>query len=433
MVISKIVKVWAREVLDSRGNPTVEAEVRTASATATGIAPSGASTGTYEALELRDGGKRFGGKGVLKAVENVRRVIGPRIEGMDVTCQADIDKAMIELDGTENKARLGANAMTAVSFACARCGARVAGIELHEHLRKGSRTLPVPMMNIINGGKHAGSKLKIQEFMIVPAGMRSFGEAYRAGAEVYQSLRVILRSSYGPGAINVGDEGGFAPPFDTTREALDSVVKAISAAGYEPGGDMFLAMDSAASEFYSNGVYELDDRSLKADQMIDFYASLADEYPIVSFEDPLAEDSFEDTASLTERVGDVVQVVGDDLFVTNITRLKKGISQKSANAMLLKVNQIGTVTEAFSAASLCSQSGYGVVVSHRSGETEDTSIADIAVALGCGQMKSGAPARSERTSKYNRLLRIEEALGEKAVFPGAALYKRRRTLGTSPK
>ncbi len=431
MVISKIVKVLAREVLDSRGNPTVEAEVRTASATATGIAPSGASTGTYEALELRDGGKRFGGKGVLKAVENVRRVIGPRLEGMDVTCQADIDRAMIDLDGTENKSRLGANAMTAVSFACARCGAMVAGIELHEHLKKGSRTLPVPMMNIINGGKHAGSKLKIQEFMIVPAGMRSFAEAYRAGAEVYQSLRVILKSSYGPGAINVGDEGGFAPPFDTTRDALDSIVRAISAAGYEPGGDVFLAMDSAASEFYSNGVYELDDRSLRADQMIDFYASLADEYPIVSFEDPLAEDSFEDTASLTERVGDVVQVVGDDLFVTNISRLKKGISQKSANAMLLKVNQIGTVTEAFSAARLCSQSGYGVVVSHRSGETEDTSIADIAVALGCGQMKSGAPARSERTSKYNRLLRIEEALGEKAVFPGAGLYDRSRSRATS--
>jgi len=381
---TRIVRIWAREVLDSRGNPTVEAEVRTGSATASGIAPSGASTGTYEALELRDGGPRFGGKGVSKAVENIRKIIGPRLEGMDVTCQKDLDKAMIELDGTKNKSRLGGNAITAVSLACARAGSVCTDIPLHEYLRKGSTILPVPMMNIINGGKHAGSNLRIQEFMIVPAGAKSFAEAYRIGSEVYQTLRGILKNTYGIGAINVGDEGGFAPPIDTTREALDAIEKAISTAGYGPGKDVFMALDSAASEFYSDRRYEVDGKKLSAEDLIDFYEGLASAYPIVSYEDPLEEDSFSEAALMTKRLGDRVQIVGDDLFVTNVERVRKGVGIGATNAMLLKVNQVGTVTESFEAADFCFESGYGVVVSHRSGETEDTSISDIAVALGCG-------------------------------------------------
>jgi enolase len=420
---SRIVRIWAREILDSRGNPTVEAEVRTASVVATGIAPSGASTGTHEALELRDGEKRFGGKGVLRAIENIKKAIGPRLEGMDVTCQKDIDRAMIELDGTTNKSKLGGNAITAVSFACARVGSLCAGIPLHEHLRKCSNILPVPMMNIINGGKHAGSNLKIQEFMVVPAGAKSFAEAYRIGSEVYQALRGLLKASHGVGAINVGDEGGFAPSFNTTREALDAIEKAIRSAGYMPGKDVFMALDSAASEFYSDGQYEVDGRKLSAEELIDYYASLAEDYPIVSFEDPLEEDSFDEAAMMTKRLGKRVQIVGDDLFVTNVERVRKGVGMGAANAMLLKVNQVGTVTESFEAADLSFKSGYNVVVSHRSGETEDTSISDIAVALGCGQIKSGAPARTERTAKYNRLLRIEESLGSKAKFRGASVYR----------
>lgn len=424
MTDTRIVRIWAREVLDSRGNPTVEAEVRTGSATASGIAPSGASTGTYEAQELRDGGPRFGGKGVSKAVENIRKIIGPRLEGMDVTCQKDLDKAMIELDGTKNKSRLGGNAITAVSLACARAGSVCTEIPLHEYLRKGSTILPVPMMNIINGGKHAGSNLRIQEFMIVPAGAKSFAEAYRIGSEVYQTLRGILKNTYGIGAINVGDEGGFAPPIDTTREALDAIEKAISTAGYGPGKDVFMALDSAASEFYSDRRYEVDGKKLSAEDLIDFYEGLASDYPIVSYEDPLEEDSFSEAALMTKRLGDRVQIVGDDLFVTNVDRVRKGVAIGATNAMLLKVNQVGTVTESFEAADFCFESGYGVVVSHRSGETEDTSISDIAVALGCGQIKSGAPARTERTAKYNRLLRIEELLGSKARFRGLATYRR---------
>jgi enolase len=421
---SRIVKVWAREVLDSRGNPTVEAEVHTTSITATGIAPSGASTGTHEALELRDGGKRFGGKGVLNAVENIRKVIGPRLESMDVTCQRDLDRAMIELDGTPNKSRLGGNAITAVSLACARAGSMCTDLSLHEYLRKGSNVLPVPMMNIINGGKHAGSNLRIQEFMVVPAGAKSFAEAYRIGSEVYQTLKGILKKSHGVGAINVGDEGGFAPPIDTTREALDAIEKAIRSAGYNPGKDVFMALDSAASEFYSDGRYEIDGEKLGAEELIDFYESLVAEYPIVSFEDPLEEDSFSEAALMTKRLGNRVQIVGDDLFVTNVERVRKGVLMGAANAMLLKVNQVGTVTESFEAADFSFESDYNVVVSHRSGETEDTSISDIAIALGCGQIKSGAPARTERTAKYNRLVRMEESLGSKARFGGLATYRR---------
>jgi enolase len=298
----------------------------------------------------------------------------------------------------------------------------VANLSLHEYLGTGSNLLPVPMMNIINGGKHAGSNLRIQEFMIVPAGAKTFSEAYRIGSEIYHALKEILRASYGSNSINVGDEGGFAPPIEDTREALDVIGESIQVSGYSPGKDVFLALDSAASEFFSNGYYEIDGRKLTANEMIDFYEGLARDYPILSFEDPLEENSFQEMALLTKRLGARAQIVGDDLFVTNVERIKKGVKIGAANALLLKVNQIGTITESFEAAAYSFRSGYGVIVSHRSGETEDTSISDIAVALGCGQIKSGAPARAERTAKYNRLLRIEETLGTGARFSGLNPY-----------
>ncbi|MDH7508485.1 MAG: phosphopyruvate hydratase [Methanomassiliicoccales archaeon] len=426
MTDSRIIRVSAREILDSRGNPTVEVEVRTKSGAARAAAPSGASTGTHEAVELRDGGHRYGGKGVLKAVESVNKIIAPRLEGMDVTCQRDIDRLLIDLDGTPNKSRLGGNAITAVSLACAKTGAVVTGVEFHEYLEKGSNILPVPLMNIINGGKHAGGNLRIQEFMIVPAGMKSFSEALRAGAEVYSSLRSLLRKKYGSGAINVGDEGGFAPPLNATDEALDVLINAIESAGYLPGKDVFLAVDSAASEFFSDGFYEFDGRRFNEDEIIEFYKDLVSHYPIISLEDPVEENSFGTMARLTREIGESIQVVGDDIFVTNVERLKRGIAEGAGNALLLKVNQIGTITESFEAANLAFRSGYNVVVSHRSGETEDTSIADIAVALGCGQIKTGAPARGERTAKYNRLLLIEELLGSRSRFLGIDAIKRLR-------
>lgn len=424
MASSFVTKVWAREVLDSRGNPTVEAEVSVGGLTASAIAPSGASTGSYEAVELRDGDrKRYGGKGVLKAVENVRREIAPALTGMDVLDLAAIDRAMIELDGTPNKGRLGANATVAVSLACAKAGAAVRGVELHEHLAPGSRVLPVPCLNILNGGKHAGSNLRIQEFMVAPAGARSFAEALRMGAEVYHTLKGILKDSYGVSAVNIGDEGGFAPALDTTEQALDVIVRAIEQAGYAPGRDVFLVMDAAASEFYQDGRYAVDGKVLTPGELTDLYLALADRYPLISLEDPFFEDDFDAMAELTRRAGSRLQLVGDDMFVTNVERLRRGIEQKAGNALLLKVNQIGTVTESLEAAAMAKGAGFGVMVSHRSGETEDTSIADIAVALGCGQIKTGAPARGERTAKYNRLLRIEEHLGEKAVYPGRAAFR----------
>jgi enolase len=422
---TSIAHVTAREVLDSRGNPTVEVEVSIGSIVARGIAPSGASTGSHEVLELRDGDKkRFGGKGVLKAVENVNVVIAKKLKGMDCTDQKAIDETLVKLDGTSDKSRLGGNATVAVSLAVARAGAKVNGIELHEHLGKGV-TLPVPMMNIINGGKHAGTGLKVQEFMVVPAGAKRFSESLRMGTEVYQNLRAILKETYGPSAINVGDEGGFAPPFSETRQALDVIVKAIAKAGYDPGEEVFIGLDCAASEFCEQGVYKLDKRRMGPQELIDFYSSLKLHYPIISIEDPVHEDAFDLMALLTRRIGKRVQLVGDDMLVTNVERIKKAIEMKAGNAVLIKVNQIGTVTEAMEAARLALDSGQGCVVSHRSGETEDTSIADIAVALGCGQIKTGAPARSERTAKYNRLLRIEEELGNRARFPGIEVYKRR--------
>lgn len=420
---TKITRVWAREVLDSRGNPTVEAEVEAGRVTVTAIAPSGASTGSYEALELRDGGKRYGGKGVANVVRGIREVIAPALVGTDVADLRGADRRMIELDGTPNKSKLGANATVAVSLAVAKAGAEVKGIPLHEHLQAGSHVLPVPMMNILNGGKHAGTKLRIQEFMVAPVGAPTFAEALRTGVEVYHSLKKELKDAYGVGAVNIGDEGGFAPPVDTTDQALDVIVKAIEAAGYVPGKDVCLAMDAAASEFYENGVYTVDGKSLSPGELVDFYADLKARYPLISLEDPVMEDDFTTMALITEKMGKELQLVGDDLFVTNPERLRKGIEAKAGNALLLKVNQIGTVSEAMEAAAMAKRSGYAVMVSHRSGESEDTSIADIAVALECGQIKTGAPARGERTAKYNRLLRIEERLGSNAVYAGRSAFR----------
>jgi enolase len=400
----------------------VEAQVETDAVVVTAIAPSGASTGTFEALELRDGEARYGGKGVLRAVRNVRELISPKLKGMDVTDLKAIDAAMIELDGTKNMSRLGGNATTAVSYAAAKAGAILKGVELHEHLGSASKVIPVPCMNVINGGKHAGSNLRIQEFMIVPCGVPSFSDSLRAGAEVYQSLKGVLKKSMGPMSINVGDEGGFAPAFDTSRQAMDVLLKAIEAAGYVPGKEVYLAMDAAASEFYSKGVYELDGKRMSTGEIVDFYISLSEDYPLISLEDPVHEEGFQDMAELTAKVGGRMQLVGDDIFVTNTDRLRKGIDAKAGNAMLLKVNQIGTISEAMRAAEMCFDHGYNVMVSHRSGESEDTTMADIAVALECGQIKSGAPARTERTAKYNRLLRIEENLGNKARFMGRGAF-----------
>ncbi len=420
--MAKIEAVWAREVLDSRGNPTVEAEITVAGHKIRAIAPSGASTGSWEAHELRDGDGRFGGKGVLKAVSNVRNDIAKAIIGMDPTDQRAVDTAMIEADGTENKKRLGANAIIATSLAVAKAGAAVEGVPLYQHIGDNGVTLPVPMLNIINGGKHAGGNLKIQEFMIIPAGAKSFSECLRMSSEVYMSLKSILKKKYGVGAINLGDEGGFAPPLNTSAEALETIMSAVSAAGYTPGKDVFMALDAASSEFYDNGIYDVDGMKLSAGELADHYRKLTETYPLISIEDPFFEDDFETTAELTKKIGSDVQIVGDDLFVTNTKRLSKGIAAGAANALLLKVNQIGTVTEAGDAAQMSFDNGYSVVVSHRSGESEDVSIADLSVGWGSGQIKTGAPARGERTSKYNQLLRIEEELGSKAVFLGKKAF-----------
>lgn len=421
---AKIEKVWAREVLDSRGNPTVEAEITVKGHRITAIAPSGASTGTWEAHELCDGGKRYGGKGVLKAVENIRGEIAKELEGMDVTDLRAIDDAMIDLDGTENKTRLGGNATVAVSLAAVRAGAMAEGKPIYEYIGKDHVTLPVPMFNIINGGKHAGGNLRVQECMIIPAGAPSFSECLRTASEVYMELKSVLKKKYGVGAINIGDEGGFAPPFDTVSEALSTIVSAISGAGYEPGKEVFLAIDAASSEFYGNGVYDVDDMKLSAGELADHYKELTKQFPLISIEDPFQEDDFDTTAELTKMIGNKVQIVGDDIFVTNTRRLCKGIEIGAANALLLKVNQIGTVSEAGDAAKMSFDNGYNVVVSHRSGETEDTTIADLSVGWGTGEIKTGAPARGERTAKYNRLLRIEEDLGSKAVFPGTKVFRK---------
>jgi enolase len=421
----KIEKVWAREVLDSRGNPTVEAELTVGGKIITAIAPSGASTGTWEAHELRDGGTRYKGKGVLKAVENIRKEMSKALVGMDPSDQRTIDYALIDLDGTDNKTRLGGNAMVAVSLAAVKAGAYAMNKEVYEHVGDNQVTLPVPMFNIINGGKHAGGDLKIQECMIIPAGATSFSECLRMSAEIYAELKSILKKSYGAGAVNIGDEGGFAPPLSTVEEALETIMSSISQAGYSPGKDVLLAIDAASSEFYHDGIYDVDGMKLSAGELADHYASLTEKFPLISIEDPFFEDDFDTTAELTSMIGKKVQIVGDDIFVTNTGRLCKGIEMGAANALLLKVNQIGTVTESADAALMSFENGYNVVVSHRSGETEDTTIADLSVGWGTGQIKTGAPARGERTAKYNRLLRIEERLGSKAVFPGKKVFRSR--------
>lgn len=416
-----ISEVYAREILDSRGNPTVEAEVCLEDGTVgRAAAPSGASTGAYEAVELRDSDeKRYNGKGVLKAVENVNSVIGPELVGYDATDQLGVDRAMIELDGTPNKGRLGANAIIAVSMAVAKAAAESLGLPLYQYLGgANSKVLPVPMMNILNGGKHADNNVDIQEFMIMPVGASSFAEALRMGAEVYHTLKAVLA---GKGlSTAVGDEGGFAPMLKSNEEALAVLVEAIEAAGYRPGEDVALALDPAATEFYKEGryVFQTEEKSRTAEEMIEYYAMLVDKYPIISIEDGLAEDDWEGWRKLTERLGRRVQLVGDDIFVTNTERLARGIESGVANSILIKLNQIGTVTETIDAVEMAKQAGYTAVVSHRSGETEDVTIADLVVAVNCGQIKAGAPCRSDRVAKYNQLLRIEEELDYLAVYKG---------------
>nr|WP_250544429.1 phosphopyruvate hydratase [Corynebacterium pseudotuberculosis] len=418
--------VFAREILDSRGNPTVEAEVFLDDG-AHGIAgvPSGASTGIHEAHELRDGGDRYLGKGVLNAVNNINEEIADAVAGAEADDQRLIDQAMIALDGTENKSRLGANAILGVSMAVAKAAAESAGLPLYRYIGgPNAHLLPVPMMNIVNGGAHADSGVDVQEFMIAPIGAESFSEALRMGAEVYHSLKSVIKSK--GLSTGLGDEGGFAPSVESTKAALDLIVEAIEKAGMKPGTDIALALDVASSEFFKDGKYHFEGGEHTAEEMAKVYADLIEQYPIVSIEDPLQEDDWEGYTNLTAAIGDKVQIVGDDFFVTNPVRLQEGIDKKAANALLVKVNQIGTLTETFDAVDLAHRNGYRTMMSHRSGETEDTTIADLSVALGCGQIKTGAPARSERVAKYNQLLRIEQELGDAAVYAGRSAFPRFR-------
>lgn len=422
--MADIMHVFAREILDSRGNPTVEAEVflDDGSHGVAGV-PSGASTGVHEAHELRDGGERYLGKGVLNAVHNVNEEIADAIAGAEADDQRLIDQAMIALDGTENKSRLGANAILGVSIAVAKAAAESAGLPLYRYIGgPNAHVLPVPMMNIVNGGAHADSGVDVQEFMIAPIGAESFSEALRMGAEVYHSLKSVIKSK--GLSTGLGDEGGFAPSVESTKAALDLIVEAIEKAGFKPGADIALALDVASSEFYKDGKYHFEGGEHTAEEMAKVYEQLIAEYPIVSIEDPLQEDDWEGYTALTAAIGDKVQIVGDDFFVTNPARLKEGIDKKAANALLVKVNQIGTLTETFDAVDLAHRNGYRTMMSHRSGETEDTTIADLAVALGCGQIKTGAPARSERVAKYNQLLRIEQQLDDAAVYAGRSVFPR---------
>ena len=423
-----IADVYAREVLDSRGNPTIEVEVYTESgAYGRAMVPSGASTGEHEAVELRDGDKkRYLGKGVLKAVENVNEVIAPEIIGLDVTQQAYIDQLMIDLDGTPNKAKLGANAILGVSMAVARAAADFSGLPLYLYLGGfNAKELPVPMMNIINGGSHADNNVDFQEFMIMPVGFNSFSDALRCGAEVFHSLKKVL-SGKGYNTA-VGDEGGFAPNLKSNEEAVTVILEAIEAAGYKPGSQVKLAMDVASSEFYNKqtGKYVLageGGKELTSQELVAFYKDLVTKYPIVSIEDGLDENDWEGWKMMTDELGSLVQLVGDDFFVTNTERLSKGIEQGIANSILIKVNQIGTLTETFNAVEMAKRAGYTSVLSHRSGETEDSTIADIAVATNCGQIKTGSLSRTDRIAKYNQLLRIEDELGTTAVFRGASTF-----------
>jgi len=426
--MSSIVDVVAREILDSRGNPTVEADVLLESGVMGRAAvPSGASTGSREAIELRDGDKqRYGGKGALKAVENVNTEISEAIVGLDASEQAFIDRTLIDLDGTENKARLGANALLAVSMAVARAAAEESGLPLYRYFGgSGAMRMPVPMMNVINGGAHANNKLDFQEFMIVPVGAQSFREALRCGAEVFQKLKALVDSKGMSTAV--GDEGGFAPELPTHAAALDLIIEAIGQAGYSAGQDVVLALDPAASEFYRDGKYVLESegRSLGSGEFCDYFADLVARYPIVSIEDGMAENDWDGWKMLTSRLGKKLQIVGDDVFVTNPRIFREGIAQGVANAILVKVNQIGTLTETFAAIELAKRSGYGTVISHRSGETEDTTIADIAVGTNALQIKTGSLSRSDRVAKYNQLLRIEEDLGDTVDYPGREAFSRR--------
>jgi enolase len=421
--VSTIAGVHARQILDSRGNPTVEVDVTLDSgAFGRAAVPSGASTGQFEAVELRDEGDAYGGKGVMHAVANVDGEIGEAVRGLDAFDQAGVDRRLVELDGTPNKARLGANAILGVSLATAKAAAAEQGAPLYRYLGGDSATtLPVPMMNVINGGVHAANSIDLQEFMVVPAGAESFSEGLRIGVEVYHSLKKLL-TERGLSTL-VGDEGGFAPNLDSSEQAIDLILEAADRAGHRDR--VAIALDPATSEVFSDGVYRFEGREKPSAEMPGFWAEIVDRYPIVSIEDGAAEDDWDSWRALTERLGDRVQLVGDDLFVTNTARLQEGIERRVANSILVKVNQIGTLTETIEAVRLAHEHGYTAVMSHRSGETEDATIADLAVALGTGQIKTGAPARSDRVAKYNQLLRIEEQLGDKAVYPGWGAFPRR--------
>jgi enolase 1/2/3 len=427
MSATEISEVKAREILDSRGNPTIEVDVRlSGGAIGRAAVPSGASTGVHEALELRDGDpKRYGGKGVLKAVGNVTSLIAPKVRGLDANDQAAVDKRLIELDGTENKSHLGANAMLGVSLATAHAAAAAKGVSLYRHLSPDAHILPVPMMNILNGGKHADSSVDFQEYMVIPLGAGSIADAVRIGAEVFHALAAVLKAR--GKSVNVGDEGGFAPNLSNNEEPIELILEAIAKAGYQPGKDVSLALDPASSEFYEDGkyVFARSDKSARsAEDMVHYYGDWLDRYPIVSIEDGLAEDDWAGWQLLTRELGDRVQLVGDDLLVTNPKRLRRAIDEKAANSILIKVNQIGTLTETLTAIEMARQAGYTAVISHRSGETEDTTIADLAVATGVGQIKTGSLSRGERLAKYNRLIRIAEELGARAEYPGSSAFAR---------
>jgi enolase len=423
--MSYIAEIFARQILDSRGNPTVEVDVITDEGSMGRAAvPSGASTGVHEAVELRDGDKKiYVGKGVLKAVENVNKSIAPTIIGYDVADQTGIDQLMIELDGTENKGKLGANAILAVSMAVAKAAAEEAALPLYRYIGgTNAKTLPVPMMNILNGGAHADNKIDFQEFMVMPVGAGSFSEGLRWGVEIFHALKTVLKKKgY---STNVGDEGGFAPDIKSNEEAIETVLTAIDAAGYKAGSQVMIAMDAANSELYKNGKYvfhKSDGKTMSSEELVKFWSKWVDQYPICSIEDGMAEDDWEGWKMLTEAVGKKVQLVGDDLFVTNVKRLERGISEQTANGLLVKVNQIGTITETINAVTMAQHAGYNTIMSHRSGETEDTTIADLAVALNCGQIKTGSASRTDRVAKYNQLIRIEELLNESAYYPGKKL------------
>ncbi|WDV47090.1 phosphopyruvate hydratase [Clostridiaceae bacterium M8S5] len=425
--MSIITDVYAREILDSRGNPTVEVEVMTESGSfGRAAVPSGASTGAFEAVELRDGDKeRYLGKGVLNAVDNVNDIIAPEVIGMDVRDQVGIDKLMIELDGTHNKGKLGANAILGVSMAAAKAAAEFVGLELYQYLGGvNAKTLPVPMMNILNGGKHADNNVDIQEFMVMPVGADSWATALRMGAEIFHNLKTVLKSK----GLNtaVGDEGGFAPNLTSNEEALATIVEAIKKAGYKPGEEVKLALDVAATEIYDEETktynLEAEGRKLSAEEMVEFYADLVAKYPIISIEDGLSEDDWDGWKLMTDKLGDKIQIVGDDLFVTNTERLSKGIKLGSANSILIKLNQIGTITETLDAIEMAKRAGFTAVISHRSGETSDTTIADLVVATNAGQIKTGAPSRSDRVAKYNQLLRLEDMLGDISEYKGMDVF-----------